>query len=152
MAPRGNGLRHGLDPARSGTSRRLGGPYAELPPLDDDRIEARWAARADRQRLLRGRPDTAFGFVLEEHPFLRQTGGPEVTRELIGHVLGIAELRNVEVQAMPLVRKDHAGPHGPMQPLEAPGDRWFSYCEGQESGHFKARGSSSARRPGGPEA
>ncbi|MDT0346586.1 helix-turn-helix domain-containing protein [Streptomyces litchfieldiae] len=110
----------------------------QLPPLDDDQIEAQWTARADRQRLLRERPNTAFSFILEEHLFLRRMGGVEVTRGLIDHVLGVAELRNVEVQVMPLVRENHAGLHGPMRLLETPDNRWFGYCEGQESGQFIA--------------
>jgi hypothetical protein len=38
--------------------------------------------------------------------FLRHTGGVEVTRELIDHVLEIAELRNVEIQAQALTLDD----------------------------------------------
>ncbi|WP_119582559.1 helix-turn-helix domain-containing protein [Streptomyces europaeiscabiei] len=108
----------------------------QLPPLDDDQIEAQWVARAERQRLLRERPNTAFSFILEEHLFLRRTGGVEVTRGLIDHVLEIAALRNVEVQLMPLVREAHAGLAGPMQLLETPENRWFAYNEGQRGGLF----------------
>ncbi|MFJ2258545.1 Scr1 family TA system antitoxin-like transcriptional regulator [Streptomyces sp. NPDC087844] len=108
----------------------------QLPPLGDDQIEAQWAARAERQRLLRERPNTAFSFILEEHLFLRRTGGAEVTRGLIDHVLELAELRNIEVQVMPQVQENHAGLHGSMQLLETPEHRWLGYCEGQETGQF----------------
>ncbi|OXS31183.1 transcriptional regulator [Streptomyces sp. XY006] len=108
----------------------------ELPPLGDEQIEAQWTARAERQRLLRERPNTAFSFILEEHLFLRLTGGTRVTRDLIDHVLGIAQLRNVEVQVMPLRRESHAGLHGPMQLLETPENHWFSYLEGQQNGQL----------------
>ncbi|MFF4950240.1 helix-turn-helix domain-containing protein [Streptomyces chattanoogensis] len=107
---------------------------SHLPPLTDDEIETRWAARAERQQLLTGRPNTAYSFILEEHAFLRRTGGAGVTRELIDHILKIAEQRNVELQVMPLVREAHSGLHGPMQLLETPENQWFAYCEGQESG------------------
>ncbi|WP_405831851.1 Scr1 family TA system antitoxin-like transcriptional regulator [Streptomyces sp. NBC_01176] len=110
----------------------------QLPPLDDAQIEAQWVARAERQRLLRERPNTAFGFILEEGLLLRRTGGVEVTRGLIDHVLEIAQLRNVEIQVMPQVRETHAGLDGPMQLLETPDNRWFVYCEGQESGQLIA--------------
>lgn len=106
----------------------------QLPPLDDDQIEAQWAARADRQQLLRNRANTAFGFILEEHLFRRRTGGRDVTRELIDHVLDLAELRNVEVQVMPTMRESHAGLDGAMQLLENPDNKWFAYCEGQRGG------------------
>ncbi|HEX5567353.1 MAG TPA: helix-turn-helix transcriptional regulator [Streptomyces sp.] len=108
----------------------------QLPPLNDDQIEAQWTAREERQRLLHERPNTAFSFILEEHLFLRQMGGPEVTRGQIDHILEIAELRNVELQVMPQVRESHAGLDGPMRLLETPDNKWFSYCEGQESGQF----------------
>jgi transcriptional regulator with XRE-family HTH domain len=110
----------------------------QLPPLDDGQIEAQWVARAARQRLLRERPNTAFGFILEEGVFLRRTGGLEVTRDLFDHVLEIAKLRNVEIQVMPQERKTHAGLDGPMQLLETPDNRRFAYCEGQESGQLIA--------------
>ncbi|MFD7630129.1 Scr1 family TA system antitoxin-like transcriptional regulator [Streptomyces sp. NPDC059851] len=117
-------------------------PYArtlfvdQVPPLSDEQIEAQWTARAERQRLLQERPNTTFGFILEEHLFRRKTGGVEVTRVLIDHVLEVAELRNVEVQVMPLERASHAGLAGPMQLLETSDPRWFAYCEGQEHGQL----------------
>jgi transcriptional regulator with XRE-family HTH domain len=106
----------------------------QLPPLDDEQVEAQWAARAERQQLLRERPNTAFAFLLEEHLFRRRTGGAEVTRGLIDHVQKIARLRNVEIQVMPTERETHAGLDGPMQLLETPENKWFGYCEGQRGG------------------
>ncbi|MFJ4789674.1 helix-turn-helix domain-containing protein [Streptomyces sp. NPDC088794] len=110
----------------------------QLPPLDDEQIEAQWVARAERQLLLRERPNTAFGFILEEHLFRRRTGGVEVTRELIDHVLEVAEQRNVEIQIMPMAQEAHAGLGGPMRLLETSENQRFAYCEGQESGQFIA--------------
>ncbi|MEU3089114.1 helix-turn-helix domain-containing protein [Streptomyces massasporeus] len=108
----------------------------QLPPLDDGQIEERWAARAERQKLLKGRPNTAFSFILEEHLFLRCLGGGGVTRELVDHLQEIAELRNVEVQIMPVAQGAHAGLAGPMQLLETPDNRWLAYNEGQRGGQF----------------
>ncbi|MFF7734770.1 Scr1 family TA system antitoxin-like transcriptional regulator [Streptomyces sp. NPDC007984] len=108
----------------------------QLPPLDDGQIEERWAARAERQKLLKGRPNTAFSFILEEHLFLRGLGGAGVTLELVDHLREIAELRNVEVQIMPVAQGAHAGLAGPMQLLETPENRWLAYNEGQRGGQF----------------
>nr|WP_256255530.1 helix-turn-helix transcriptional regulator [Streptomyces sp. MUSC 14] len=108
----------------------------ELPPLNDEQIAASWAARAQRQLLLHERPNTAFSFIIEEHAFLRQTGGAEVTRQLIDHVLDTVRLRNVQIQVMPLIQQSHAGLHGPIALLETPKHKWFAYSEGQESGQF----------------
>ncbi|KIZ18111.1 helix-turn-helix domain-containing protein [Streptomyces natalensis] len=106
----------------------------QLPLLDKDQIEVQWTARAERQNLLRERPNTAYSFILEEHLFLRRTGGTEVTRELIDHVLDLAQQPNIDLQIMPLVRERHAGLDGPIRLLETPENEWFAYCEGQESG------------------
>ncbi|TXJ85465.1 XRE family transcriptional regulator [Streptomyces lavendulae] len=106
----------------------------ELPFLTDAQIEANWDARADRQQLLRGRPNTAFSFIIEEQVLLRRTGGAEITREAIGHLIDVAQLRNVELQIMPLIRESHAGLHGPMQLLETPKHKWFAYMEAPECG------------------
>ncbi|MFJ5047337.1 Scr1 family TA system antitoxin-like transcriptional regulator [Streptomyces sp. NPDC088719] len=108
----------------------------QLPPLADEQIEAQLAARLDRQQLLRERPNTSFGFILEEHLFLRDLGGDEVTRELLDHILDLSELRNVNIQIMPLVRHHHAGLDGPMQLLETQDHQWFGYLEGQRFGQF----------------
>ncbi|WP_327359202.1 helix-turn-helix domain-containing protein [Streptomyces sp. NBC_01304] len=110
----------------------------QLPPLNDNQVEAQLAARAERQELLRERQNTAYSFILEEHLFRRRTGGTEVTLELIDHVLELGELRNVELQVMPLVQEHHAGRDGPIRLLETPENKWFAYCEGQESGQFIA--------------
>ena len=108
----------------------------QLPPLGDEQIEAQLAARAERQKLLTERPNTAYSFILEEHLFLRRMGGAEVTLELIDHVVGLAEHRNIEFQIMPLVRETHAGLDGPVQLLETPDNKWFAYSEGQRGGQF----------------
>ncbi|MGW2226357.1 helix-turn-helix domain-containing protein [Streptomyces formicae] len=109
-----------------------------LPPLGDEQIEAQLQARGERQLLLTERPNTAYSFILEEHLFLRGMGGHEVTMELIDHVLGLVEYRNIEVQVMPVVRARHAGMDGPMRLLETPDHQWFAYSEGQESGQLIA--------------
>ncbi|MFD9429844.1 helix-turn-helix domain-containing protein [Streptomyces sp. NPDC060002] len=106
----------------------------QLPPLDDEEIEAKWAARAERQRLLRERPNTAFSFIVEEHVLRRRTGGAELTHEAIEVLLEIAKLRNVEIQIMPVIQESHAGLAGPVQLLETPKNKWFAYCEGQRGG------------------
>ncbi|WP_306321599.1 MULTISPECIES: helix-turn-helix transcriptional regulator [unclassified Streptomyces] len=108
-----------------------------IPLLTDEQIEAQLLARQDRQRKMRERVTTAFSFIVDEHVFLRGTGGPEATAELLDHVVELAEgARNVEVQVMPLGRGVHAGMNGPIQLLETPTNQWFAYSEGQESGQL----------------
>ncbi|MEW2634896.1 helix-turn-helix transcriptional regulator [Streptomyces sp. NPDC048389] len=108
----------------------------QLPPLGDEQIEAQMTARQERQRLLTERPNTAYSFIIEEHLLRRQLDGTRTTRELVDHLIDVAERRNIELQIMPLVRESHAGLDGPMQLLETPDNRWLAYCEGQESGQL----------------
>ncbi|GAB7108150.1 helix-turn-helix transcriptional regulator [Streptomyces phaeofaciens JCM 4814] len=108
----------------------------ELPPLTDEEIEVNWAARAERQKLLRELPNTDFGFIIEEQVLLRQTGGTEVARGGIDHLLVTGRLRNIDIQIMPQVRRRHAGLHGPIRLLETPKNKWFGYNEGQVSGQL----------------
>ena len=108
------------------------------PPLD--RRTGRGpdcAARQDRQRLLRDRPNTAFSFIIEERALpARAPAGSDVTRRAHRPSLACAELRNVELQIMPLVREHHAGLDGPMQLAGDPDNQWFGYSEGQRSGQL----------------
>ena len=71
----------------------------------------------------------------ERRPDRNPVGGTSRASTAVVRLLAVAELRNVEIQVMPLAR-DHAGLAGPMQLLETPENRWLAYCEGQESGQF----------------
>ncbi|MFD4548161.1 Scr1 family TA system antitoxin-like transcriptional regulator [Streptomyces sp. NPDC058466] len=109
-----------------------------VPPLPtEEQVEQRVAARLARQELLSARrePPTAFSFIIEQAVLERRTGGDDVTRELIDHLLDVNERQwNVELQLMPLRQAKHAGLDGPIRLLESPENEWFAYSEGQQSG------------------
>ncbi|MFA7768694.1 helix-turn-helix domain-containing protein [Streptomyces sp. NRRL S-448] len=105
-----------------------------LPPPTPDEVESRITARLKRQQLLHRTPYTVFSFIIDEAVILRQTGGPEVTRELIDHLLHCGQLPNVDLQIMPLVSPQHAGLGGAFQLLETQDNEWMGYSEGQQSG------------------
>ncbi|MGW7414403.1 helix-turn-helix domain-containing protein [Streptomyces sp. NPDC054863] len=105
-----------------------------LPPLSDEQIEAQQAARTERQQLLQQRPNTTFGFILEEHLFRRNLGGGEAREELLAHLIELVQQRNITIQIMPLAQGEHAGLHGSLHLLETPDNKWLGYIEGQESG------------------
>lgn len=92
------------------------------PPLpDEDELNQRIAARMARHELLstRRRPLCAFSFIVEQAVLERHTGGEQVSRELLDHLLDVDERHwNVEVQVMPLRKTMHAGLDGPMRLLE----------------------------------
>ncbi|MGY5008954.1 helix-turn-helix domain-containing protein [Streptomyces sp. 900105755] len=105
-----------------------------LPPPTDGEVEAQVVGRMERQQLLRNRPNTAFSFIVEESVLLRELGGPDVTRSVLDQMLEYAGLRNVDLQIMPLRRKQHASLAGPLQLVETPEGRRFAYVEGHMSG------------------
>jgi hypothetical protein len=109
-----------------------------LPPLSDEQLEAQVAARMERQRMFRERPNTSFSFVVDEHVVRRRLGGAEVLRGLIDHMLACAQLRNVEIQIVPLECEAHAGLDGPLALLETPDGRHLAYAEGQKTGRLVA--------------
>ncbi|MFE6485446.1 Scr1 family TA system antitoxin-like transcriptional regulator [Streptomyces sp. NPDC057757] len=109
-----------------------------VPPLPtEEQVEQRVAVRLARQDLLSTRriPPTAFSFIIEQAVLERRTGGDEITRELIDHLLEVSDRHwNVELQLMPLRQTSHAGLDGPLQLLETPENEWFAYSEGQQTG------------------
>ncbi|MFI5999078.1 Scr1 family TA system antitoxin-like transcriptional regulator [Streptomyces sp. NPDC051366] len=106
-----------------------------VPPLvTAGEAEARITARAERQKLLMRTPYIAFSFIIEQAVIERQTGGAEVTREQIDHLLECAKLPNVDIQIMPTIQPLHAGTDGPFQLLETEDNEWLGYSEGQKTG------------------
>lgn len=110
----------------------------DIPPLDDEALEATVAARMERQRLLRERPGTAFDFVVEEAVLMRRLGGDAVTRDLPDHMLELTTLRNTTFQVMPAGSEHHACLAGPVRVLETGDGRRFAYSEGQGHGRLIA--------------
>jgi transcriptional regulator with XRE-family HTH domain len=106
------------------------------PPPSAEQLEQRVAARLERQQLLRREQPIAFSFIIEQSLIERRTGGAEVTRQLIGHLVEISQLWNVELQLMPLQQPSHAGHDGPMQLLETSDNQWLGYSEGQKTGQL----------------
>ncbi|MFH7595838.1 helix-turn-helix transcriptional regulator [Streptomyces racemochromogenes] len=102
------------------------------PTVED--AEDRITLRLNRQKVLTRTPYTTFSFIIEQTVIERQTGGAEVTRELIDHLLGCAQLPNIDIQLMPTVSPEHAGTDGPFRLLESAEHQWWGYSEGQKAG------------------
>lgn len=111
-----------------------------VPPLPvEEELNRRIGARLERQKLLsvQRNPLCSFSFILEQAVLERHTGGEEITRELLDHLLDVIDRHwNVEVQLMPLRQPVHAGLDGPLRLLETPKNKWFAYSEGQENGRL----------------
>lgn len=104
-----------------------------LPPLAEEQFEHQVTARLERQRLLVERPNTTFGFIIEQALLERRMAGNQVTDLLIEHLLSVGRLRNVEIQVMPLVQEDHSGFEGPLSLAETAENRWVGYIEAHDS-------------------
>lgn len=79
------------------------------------------------------KPNVAFCFIIEQALLERRTGGDDVTRALFDHLLERAQLRNVEIQVMPLRSRFHAGLDGPIYLAETSAHQWVGYTESQKS-------------------
>ncbi|MGW1401167.1 helix-turn-helix domain-containing protein [Streptomyces sp. NPDC002405] len=106
---------------------------AHFPPLDEEIVEQRVAARLARQTLLsrKNRP-VVFVFIVEEGALRRIVGSSTVMREQLEHVLTCAQMRNVELQVMPTARGAHSGLNGPMVLLESTDRKRHVYVEAQD--------------------
>ncbi|MFJ2019279.1 helix-turn-helix domain-containing protein [Streptomyces nodosus] len=103
------------------------------PPLGEETIEQRVAARMLRQEILSRWPAPLMSFVIEEAVLRRPIGGTEVCRGQLEQILVTGRNRSVEIQIMPLQREDHAGLAGPFTLIETKAGQRIAYAEVQKS-------------------
>ncbi|MGW3570542.1 helix-turn-helix domain-containing protein [Streptomyces sp. NPDC000941] len=83
------------------------------PPFTADELERRVAARMARQEIVddsTARP--VFSFVQCESTLRRPIGGRMVMRRQLERLLEVGQLRNVDIQVLPLSREDNTGLDG----------------------------------------
>ncbi|MEU3195187.1 helix-turn-helix transcriptional regulator [Streptomyces sp. NPDC006996] len=105
------------------------------PPMDEEVIDQRVAARLARQSLFTKRPAPLMSFVIDESVLRRPIGGRGVLRGQLEQVLLIGQKSTVEVQIMPLEREENAGLAGPFTLTETKGERRIAYVEVQNVSH-----------------
>jgi hypothetical protein len=88
------------------------------PAYTGDEVERYIAARLARKTIFKRDPGPELGFVLEEWTLRRPLGGRELLRRQLEHLLETAQLRNVELQVMPMDREEHAGVDGGIDVLK----------------------------------
>ncbi|MEU1617973.1 helix-turn-helix transcriptional regulator [Streptomyces sp. NPDC005722] len=103
------------------------------PPLDDETIEERVAARLERQEKLRRKPAALFGFVLYEAALRTSVGGPEVMKRQLQGLLTAGSLRNVSIQVLPADRVAYPALSGSLVLLETEEHEHLAYVEAQET-------------------
>ncbi|WP_055585051.1 helix-turn-helix domain-containing protein [Streptacidiphilus griseoplanus] len=109
---------------------------AYWPPLDDETVETRTAARLERQRLLE-KQTRSFGFVIGETALRHRLGSAEAHRSQLLHLVEAGAPRHVTVQVMP-DGGVHPGLNGPFVLLETPEHELLGYEEGQTTGVLSA--------------
>lgn len=103
------------------------------PPLDDETIEERVAARLERQEKLRRKPTALFGFVLYEAALRTNVGGPEVMKRQLQDLLTAGSLRNVSVPVLPADRVAYPALSGSLVLMETEEHEHLAYVEAQET-------------------
>ncbi|WP_309298705.1 helix-turn-helix domain-containing protein [Streptomyces poonensis] len=101
------------------------------PLFAEDDMEQLVAGRMARQGIFARQSAPIFGFVQEEVTLRRPLGGRMVMRKQLEHLLEVGQLRNVEIQAMPTEREDHAGLAGSLQLLKLRGGDTVGHTEVQ---------------------
>jgi hypothetical protein len=98
-----------------------------LPPLDEETVEERVAARMERQAILtHPKPPVALHFVIYEAA-LRS---PQVDTEQMQGLLEVFRLRNLVLQVLPFERAISDALMGPMVLLESRDHERFAFTEG----------------------
>ncbi|MFG2885908.1 helix-turn-helix domain-containing protein [Streptomyces sp. NPDC048297] len=88
------------------------------PAFSMDDIERGVAARAARKAVFERESAPELSFVQEEWVLRRPLGGREIHRQQLVYLLELGQLRNVEIQVMPLHREEHAGTEGGIEVLK----------------------------------
>lgn len=101
------------------------------PPLDQETIEQRVAARLARQDIFDRRPAPLLSFVMDESVLRHRYGGKDVLRGQLEHLLLIGQKRNVEIQVMPTECEDNAGVNGPFTVVTRKDGKKFVYAEAE---------------------
>ncbi|MFF4737890.1 Scr1 family TA system antitoxin-like transcriptional regulator [Streptomyces sp. NPDC001262] len=103
------------------------------PPVDDETLEERVAARMRRQEKLTRKPSTLFSYVIYEAALRTDIGGPSVMKCQLHRLIDVGALRNISVQVLPASRCASAHLNGPLVLLESKQRKHYGYVEGQST-------------------
>lgn len=103
------------------------------PPLDEETVDERVAARMERQEKLTRRPYARFDFVVYEAALRSGTGGPAVMKRQLQRLREIGAWRNVTIQVLPADGRCVAALMGSLVLLETAEHEHFAYVEGPET-------------------
>ncbi|MFC4498035.1 MULTISPECIES: helix-turn-helix domain-containing protein [Streptomyces] len=88
--------------------------HSRRPAFSEEELERLVTARLARQAILNSSQTLpAFSFVHDEATLRRRIGGKMVLRRQLERLLEAGQMRNVEIQVLPLDREDNASLGGP---------------------------------------
>ncbi|MET9060176.1 helix-turn-helix domain-containing protein [Streptomyces antibioticus] len=108
---------------------------AVLGALDRTRLDDRTAARMARQRIFEKSEPPQFWAVISEAALFQETGGSEVMRQQLAHLLAFEGHRHINIQVLPFAAGAHAGSQGSFDAFHFASDPAIVYTEGYSSGH-----------------
>ncbi|MFF1381367.1 helix-turn-helix domain-containing protein [Streptomyces sp. NPDC058308] len=111
---------------------------AVLGVLTDENLDARTAARMERQRILEQENPPLVWVVLSEAVLHQEIGGREVMREQLTHLLDLRDSQWVNLQILPFTAGQHAGLMGSFTTLRFEDDPDLIYTEDFVQGHMTA--------------
>ncbi|GHI08089.1 XRE family transcriptional regulator [Streptomyces cellostaticus] len=108
---------------------------AVLGVIDEAKLDDRIAARLARQRIFEKGEPPHFWAVISEATLWQETGGREVMREQLAHLLWYVGHRQINIQVLPFSAGAHAGSQGSFTVFHFASDPAIVYTEGYSSGH-----------------
>ena len=101
-------------------------------------LDAKVAARMDRQRIIERDEPPLIWVVLSEAVLCQMVGGRQVMREQLAHLLAMQERSWVKIQILPFAAGAHTGMMGSFNLLRFDGDHDLVYTEDFVQGHMTA--------------
>ncbi|MFD3804631.1 Scr1 family TA system antitoxin-like transcriptional regulator [Streptomyces sp. NPDC058611] len=111
---------------------------AVLGVRNEERLDARVAARMERQRILDRENPPLMWVVLSEAVLHQEVGGRAVMRNQLAHLLALRRREWVKVQILPFEAGSHAGLMGSFTVLRFDDDPDLVYTEDFVQGHMTA--------------
>jgi transcriptional regulator with XRE-family HTH domain len=106
----------------------------DYPPLDEETVEERVAARLKRQEKLTSKPPALFNYVVYEAALRATIGGRDTMRRQLQHLLDVGRQRNVSIQVLPFAMVPPAALSGPIVLVETRDHELYAFADGQETG------------------
>ncbi|MFF7902025.1 MULTISPECIES: Scr1 family TA system antitoxin-like transcriptional regulator [unclassified Streptomyces] len=113
---------------------------SDCPPLDEETVEERVAARLKRQEKLVSKPLAQFTFVMHEAVLKAVIGDRAVMRRQLEHLLEVGGLRNLTLQVLPHALAPTVALSGALILVETAEHDVYAHVEGQETGALYADG------------